>query len=369
MKKTRTQAAILALLIAGTVSFASVTKAMAVEWNWNGYFSWFFQGDTRSTTKSSFDQFGLALIPKVKISDNIDVYSQVVFEHALFYDSSVDASGTRSIDKRASGELVLNDAYLTYTVQDWLKFRAGKFAAPFGLWNTSQYADPVFPGARQPGRDSFYSRGSEPRLDGNFYGRYGMGGWVLGSWKIISYDLYVTNGRTRLAQQSDDNDDKGVGGRLKVNIPAPGLDKLAVMYSGYQDDSSTATAGSGFMKNQTNALSFELGWKNLDFHFEYANGTRGATHQDAFHAMLKYTLFDRYTPYFKYEYFDPSFTAGIDRTFVTGGGVQINLIPGEIFTTTVKLQAERVSSERGEADTKYPGENYNRYYIGVGAGF
>lgn len=341
----------------------------AAEWNWNGYFSWFFSGDSRSDSKSAFDQFGLALIPKVALNDQIDIYSQIVFEHALFYSIGVDDSGGRSVDRRSSGELTLNDARLTYRVRDWLNLRAGKFAVPFGLWNTSQYADPVYPSARQPGRESFYSRGSDPWNDNVFFQRYAMGAWVLGRWNAVSYDLYVSNGRTRAAQHSDDNEDKGIGGRLKIDVPAPFLDRMSVMYSGYQDDTSTAAAGTGFMKNQTQAVSFELGLKDFDFHLEYANGTRGPAHMDAFHMMLKYVRFKRAAPFVRYEFFDPDLNKGADRVFVAGGGIQFNLIPGEVFTGTVKLQADRVASEHGNLDAGYASNNYNRFFVGIGAGF
>jgi hypothetical protein len=191
----------------------------------------------------------------------------------------------------------------------------------------------------------------------------------LGKWELFSYDLYVINGRTRLAQHQDDNDDKGVGARLKIEIPVPGIERLGVIYSAYQDDSSTAAVGSGFMRNQTHAVSLEFGFKDLDFHFEYANGTRGGSHMDAFHAMMRYTLLNRVIPFLRYEFLEPNLNAGRDRSFVTGGGVQIHLLPGELFTASVKFQFDRVSSEHGSSDKDYAENNYNRFFAGVGAGF
>jgi hypothetical protein len=118
-------------------------EANAVEWNLNGYFSWFYSADSRSSSKPSFDQFGLAFIPKVILNDKVDIYAQIVFEHALFHDISADGDGNRSLDRRSSGEFTVNDSYLTYRLRDWFRLRAGKFAVPFGIWNTSQYADPT----------------------------------------------------------------------------------------------------------------------------------------------------------------------------------------------------------------------------------
>lgn len=344
--------------------FSAPIPGRAVDWLWNGYFVSNFTGDTRAASRDAFDNFALSLIPQAIITDNTSIYTQIVFEHGPFHDIKIDGSGNRSLDRRSVGELAVNDAYLKYAWREWLAFRLGKFATPYGLYNTLIYADPAYVTARSPGRDTFYSRGDEPRLDANFVQRYSVGAWAAGSWKALSYDFYVTNGRTQLAQHVDDNGNKAVGGRLGTSIPQPLFEKLKVTYSAYHDTTSTATIASAFQSNTTHAGALELGFKSLELIAEYANGARGGTRMEAYYGLVSYTVAKRFTPFVRYEALEPNRAAGSDRTFVTGGGVRVVFMPDQIFTTNMKLQLDRVTS-----DNTAPSSNYNRYFVTVGAGF
>jgi len=357
MKKLRSLSLLPLLLTASS-------HLSAGELRWNGYFNWSFSDDSRPSSNSSFDAFALSLIPQIEISDRASLYSQIVFEHGTFFELEIDNTGDRSFDDRSSGEFTLDDAYLKIDLADTMDVRFGKFTTPFGLWNTAQYADSTYLSARLPGRDSFYSRGAEPRLDTHFSPRRTMGVWARGRWKNFDGDLYVCNGRTKLAQHVDDNNNKGIGARVTTKLKAPGFEKLNILYSGYSDTTSTDTVSTEFQKNRTHAVSVDAQLGSWILVGEYANATRGPAHLEAAYAMVGYSFKDRWIPFVRQEMFEPNRSAGLDRTFVTGGGVRVNVNPEEFYGVNFKFQLDRVASERTAKD-----QSYNRLFLTVGTGF
>lgn len=326
--------------------------------SWHGYFSWNFEEETRRGANPSFDAFALALIPKFTLSDKIDIYSQIIFEHAPFYEISVSGTGGRTLDTRSSGELTLNDTYLTYNFDERLKFRAGKFATPFGLWNTLMYASPTYVTIKQPGRDTFYSRGSSTATDGNIYARYGMGAWFLGNYDIFSYDLYVINGRTLLSQHKDDTRDKGVGVRLGAELN-PMSSKLKLFYSYYQDK-FRAQAAEKFAKQFTHALSSEFSLGKFKLFSEFADSKRDGIPVNEFYALAQYNLSERLIPFAQYQYDEPNREASRNIVRYYSGGLAFQILP---WRTILKIQADRVNNQNPLS------QDYNRYLLGISAAF
>lgn len=331
---------------------------------WNGYFNWTFSDDSRPSSNSSFDAFALSMITQADINDRASLYSQLVYEHAMFLEVAVDNAGGRSLDKRSTGEFTVNDVYLKYDVADALDIRFGKFATPFGLWNTAQYADSTFLTARLPGRDTFYSRGAEPRLDCHLFSRYAVGVWARGRWKNLEGDLYVSNGRTQLSQHVDDNNNKGVGARITAGLKVPGFEKLNLVYSGYRDTTSTDTVSTDVQDNRTHAFSLDLQRGPWIFIGEFAKGLRPPLRLDAGYVLIGYSHRDRVVPFVRHEMLEPNRDAGGDRTRVTGGGVRFNLNPDDFYGVNFKLQLDRVASENTAKD-----KSHNRLFLTVGAGF
>lgn len=327
---------------------------------WKGYFTWNYEDETKGSANPSFDAFALALIPTVTLNEKVDIYSQIIYEHAPFYDISVASTGTasRTLDGRSSGETTINDMYLTYKAQDWLKLRAGKFAAPFGIWNTLQYAGPTYPTIKQPGRDTFYSRGSSTDTDANFFARYAMGAWLLGSYESLSYDLYVTNGRTKLAQHKDDNRDKGLGLRL-ANEFSLGSAKLKALYSYYQDKLRSDVT-QAFFNQQTNAFGLEFSAGDLKLTGEYALSKRQGLFKDAAYLLAQYSIGEKFIPYAQYQWDEPNRKNGEDGTHYFSLGLAYQLIP---WRTVLKFQIDNVQPEK-DSD-----EENSRYLIGLAAAF
>jgi hypothetical protein len=345
---------------------AAAVKEEPSKLSWHGYFSWNYQDDTNPGADPAFDAFALALIPKFTLSDKIEIYSQLVFEHAPFH----DVTSSRTLDARSSGEIVLNDVYLTYTVNEWMKFRAGKFATPFGLWNTLQYAAPTYVTIKQPGRDSFYSRGSTTDTDANLYGRYAQGAWLLGEYDKFFYDFYVANGKTSLRAHLDDNKDKSFGGRLGVNLNI-GESNLKLMYSRYQDrfytqtdsrtsTSSAITTGAFYVNQYTNALSAEFNYEDLGIVSEIADSKKRGVSMNAFYILAKYNLGEKWVPFVQYQFYEPNRDALKDKTNYYTIGTAYQILP---WQTMLKLQADYVKPEGSVA------ADYYRLMLGLAAAF
>lgn len=329
---------------------------------WHGYIATNYQDETKVGAEPYFDAFVLALIPKFTISEKANVYAQLVYEHMPFYDISVSSAGVRSLDTRSSGEFVVNDAYLQYTINDYLYTNIGKFATPFGLWNTLQYACPTYVTIKQPGRETIYSRGSDTESDANLYGRYSMGAWLAGKYDIFLYDLYIANGRTTLNLHKDDDNNKALGGRLGVETTV-GESNLKVLYSYYGDSLRDSTT-TPFYNQYTNALSGEVTFNELKIISEFADSRRDGKQIDAFYVLAQYNLTDKITPFAQFQYYDPNGDSDThkDQTRYTSWGLAYQLIPARVI---LKAQIDRVEPQKKASST----EDYNVYSLGVAAAF
>lgn len=332
--------------------------------SWHGYFSWNYENDTKASPNpnSAFDAAALALIPRFILSDEIDIYSQIVFEHAPFH----DVSGSRRFDERSSGEIVLHDIYLTYALSDYMKIRMGKFATPFGFWNALQYAAPAYVTIKQPGRDSFYNRGKTPDTDSNLYGRYSQGAWLLGEKGRFSYDLYASNGKTSSRPHLDDSEHKAFGGRLGFGIPVGSIN-VKIIYSRYEDsfkiqsvNSTTfeVSTSANFVNQNTNAVSVECTGENIGITSEIAYSKRDTVRINAFYAMAKYNLGEKWIPFLQYQQYEPDKDIADDKTDCYSYGCAYQVLS---LQTLLKLEADYLKTEKQEG--------YYRYILGLAAAF
>jgi len=352
---------------------------------WSGYFSAHYENEIfedKQRANGSFDAFALALIPRVDITPKLDLYSQIVFEHGGYFEFGTSCASTvtppsglspadggpcsRSTDQRSSGELTLSDVYITYTFNDMLKIRAGKFATPFGLWNTLMYAAPTHVTVRQPGRESLYSRSGNPTVNSNLFGRYSQGVWLLGEFAPISYDLYLANGRTRDQDHKDDNESKAVGGRLGGTMNL-GPSKLKLLYSRYQDRlrDTYDSAANPFVDQSTNAVSVELSLGEFGLTSEYAMSKRGDVKKNGYYAVLQYTLLEKWTPFIQYESFEPNKDKDGDKLSTASVGTVFHIVP---WRTMVKLQADQVNREDSPAPAAER-EDSRKYWLAFATAF
>ncbi len=177
---------------------------------------------------SVFDAEAFELVFSGQPHERLGFFAEIEFERAAAVGSS------------RGGEVLLEQAYATYSFSPAANFRAGVLLMPFGNFNVDHYA---------PNRDVI----SKPLVayvvapsdwTDNGFGLHGSG--IAGDAWSFEYETYLVAGLdadvtalgTRAARQSfgvDNNDDKSVVARLALNR-AGALELGLSGYSGKYDD-------------------------------------------------------------------------------------------------------------------------------------
>lgn len=341
--------------------------AHSAEWRWNGYFGTNYEDDTRQNQSGAFDAFVLSLISNIKIDEKLRVVGQVDWEHAPYFEVADD----KTLVKRSSGELTLSNAYGEYTVADYLKIKAGKFFTPVGIYNLLFYALPTYPYLKIP-RASVYLKGSTSQTDATFFQRYAQGVWLSGDVHaaLLSYDVYVSNGKNSTSDHKDDNTTKGVGGKLQLNA-AVGDIAIKPLVSYYRDKYFETNTGAttGREKEQGTIMpGIDITAGDLVVRGEYAvsgiknDSATGTKKLSAYYAEAYYTILEKYTPYARYEVSDPNKNVADDKETETTIGVSYHIIP---WVAQVKAQVRFHDFEKKTAAN----QAYNIYGIGLALGF
>ena len=104
-----------------------------------------FEWQTDSSKRDAVDLERLNLYLKFKISEKIEVKSEMEFEHGgtgttMEFDR-FEEFGEFETEIEAGGEVLLEQLYIQFAIKPWLKIRAGKMEMDFG--NTSKFHVPT----------------------------------------------------------------------------------------------------------------------------------------------------------------------------------------------------------------------------------
>lgn len=305
------------LFAAIAMAAASTSMAQESKLSITGYFDLEAEVGNGGATHEylTFDQHHFNMIMQFKIGRRLNVLGEMEWEHGIEL--------TRS---SGSGKIYIARSWLEYTAADALRLRLGKFLPPFGIFNELHDATPTFIATELP--QSFYGKhalpgGSADRL----FAKFGNGLWALGTlyrgaWDL-QYDAYVSNGRGAKPYESDDNANKGAGGRLVLTPPMRGL---AVGGSYYRERNGAAAN----TRMSASALQLSLshrGWHLISeaalFDLEKVRGSGTASNPfvpdgsyrnaAAFYVEGGYRIRDVLMPFVRYDRFDPDRDAGSDR--------------------------------------------------------
>lgn len=345
-----------------------LSPLQSVEWMWNGYAGVNYEDSSEAGKHGSFDAYVLSLSPKVLIDEKTSVIGQIDWEHAPFIDVSTNSDGTKSLDKRASGEITLSNAYIQYALSDLLKINAGKFFVPIGFYNQILYAIPTYPTLKIPA-ESVYKRKGNGQEDAVFFQRYGMGLWLSGNYSIVKtklgYDLYLANGRS-FKYHEDDNDNKSVGGRVKMAWKTFATD-IRPIVSFYTDKYNAGTPLLPVTRSQRSIVpGLEMEAGNLLVKSEIAasriKNEDGSKYKDfsAYYIETYYTFLEKFTPYLRFEAIEPDKDVKNDREKETTVGLAYHLIP---WVSQIKFQ---VRLHDFEDSTK---QSFKIYGVGIAVGF
>lgn len=191
-----------------------------------GFFDTEFEASNRNPNDftATFDQHHFNVVTIYRMNEKWRVFGEIEWEHGVALE-----------DGGGSGLVALERAWVEYAHSDGFKVLVGKFLTPFGVYNQMHDATPTFLSSFLP--DAIYGKhatttGGSDRL----YAKFSTGVQVRGNlfpadWQL-EYAAYLTNGRGPDASSSDNNDNKGIGGRVVLQSPGESF-RLGASF--YQD--------------------------------------------------------------------------------------------------------------------------------------
>ncbi len=329
----------------------------------NGYSSFEYEyllsEDGNSDPNGSFDADLIDIVLNVDISSRLRFATDITWEH-----------GTAT--EEGLGNAAVEYAFPEYTIRNWLKIRAGKMFLPFGIYNEIHTAKPAFLAVKEP---LSTNKPNKFGADERFYPRWATGISVLGNFSVgtvnFEYNVQVSNGYQENTNpfEEDDNTQKAVATRLLVQ-PIPGLKMGVSTYSDRITELDATTGDDTGERTKLSSLSTHAEYSTGGFglEFEYITGKTDPSdpselQKNAFEGMLYYTIADRYTPYFRYEFLDPDKDIDDDTANMLSIGLN-TLVDKNYF---LKLQYNYVSS--GDANARFAGVNFSEFQAAVVLGF
>ncbi|NNE45355.1 MAG: hypothetical protein HKN37_01715 [Rhodothermales bacterium] len=290
-----------------------------------GYFDLEYEvgNENDAARRGSFDQHHFNVITSYVLDDHFRVLGEIEWEH-----------GTELAVGEGAGEVKLVRAWAEYRHADGLKIRVGKFLPPYGIYNLRHDATPTFLSTFLP--SSIYGNHLNPLgEEQRFYSKHATGIQVLGSvpvrdWRV-GYAAYVSNGRGETPFESDGNSNKGLGGRLTVLLPK----RVAEIGTSFYTDRNGTAADTrqtfvGFDAN-IDIAGFNISGETTLGRLETVTGTMqpSGSFQNSLGAygQLAYTLYDRVTPFARYDFFDPNTGTSDDGEYHVTTGVNFSVTP------------------------------------------
>ena len=198
------------LLIAGVLlGPATAARAETENWHFLGYFDFAMVYDhpAQGPRIWSFHQHHLNLLTTYDISPTWRVFGHTEYEH-----------GPQIEDGKGTGGIALEEAWIEYRANASFRARAGKFLAPFGLYNSVEDRTWLFPFTTLP--VSVYGEHAlVPSLPAQtLYAKHATGLEASLARELspgnFEGHFYVGNGRGKDPSGDDDNSNKGIGWRL-----------------------------------------------------------------------------------------------------------------------------------------------------------
>ncbi len=264
----------------------------------------------------TFDQHHFNAVSIYRLDDHWRVFAEVEWEH-----------GPRVEAADVAGEVALERATLEYKSADAFQVKIGKFLPPFGLYNLRHDATPTFLSTTLPG--SVYSEHTNPLGQRQrLFAKFGTGVQALGTmftrrWEL-DYFAYLINGRGPEPGEQDNNPNKGVGGRFAIRPPGNALQVGASYYADRNGDAADTRQRSFAFDVTLKYDQFLLEAEALVPRLERvdAGGVPDGTFRSgrAYYAQASRAVLERWTPFVRYEFYDPDAAAPSDgeRDLVAG---------------------------------------------------
>jgi opacity protein-like surface antigen len=352
---------LLALLGAAVAPAAAQTDETRVI-TFHGYSNFEFEYSPsdvgRGDRNGSFDAQEFDPVVVIKPIDRLRVVADLRWEHGPSTEDAV-------------GNVALEYGFAEYRLSDALALRAGKMLTPFGIYNEIHNAAPAFLSYKAPLTTNKPEKmGAERR----YFPRWGAGIQAVGNLKLgaanADYNLLVANGSNDAANpfEQDDNLTKSVTARFRIS-PLSGL-KLGASY--FQDLLNVYASGkdTGVRRHQR-AYGASLEWNpgREGVEVEWVHGsldpslTVPKVRGNAIATVLSHRLGGGFTPYFRFQYFDPNNTVSDDVVKVLSPGLNINIKQ----TLFLKLQGDRTLA--GAKNTRFKGQDFTELVASISVAF
>lgn len=216
------------------------------------------------------------------------------------------------------GKARVDWAFVDYQVANGPTLRLGQIKLPVGLYNETRDVEFIRPSSLKP----FLYHDAAQIADESYRGLGLAYDHDLGGGNL-SWDAYA--GRV-VEFESGEQRHKGlVGGRVTYQTPVDGLSAMFSVYSTRMEVAETGETG----RKKASIWSLDYTRDALDLKAEYGRKTALGETGETWYGQAAYTLRERWTPYFRYDYIttdranrdDPSFC---QRAKVVGLGYRFN---------------------------------------------
>lgn len=346
------------LALLSVLCLAAMGEAVAVELHervtLNGYSSFEYEYQVSDRSKGegdkngSFDADLFDLVLNIQATDRLRVSTDLTWEH-----------GSATEDNR--GNVGVEYAIAEYAFSDLFRVAVGKQFTHFGIYNEIHTAKPATLTVKEPqSTNKNHKFGSDVR----FYPRWGVGIAVSGdgmlAGKDFDYVLQFTNGESDVVNpyEEDDNKRKAFMGRVRGHP----TDDLRVGFSLYSDKSGKGTELFSY------GLQSEWTYGKYFLEFEFVGGfvdPNDSKRIDRYSmtGLVAYSLTERLTPYFRFEFLDPDTNVGSNAAALYIGGVNFELDKN----LHLKFEINHTTSERN--NSWFGGDDFTEFKAAVAVGF
>lgn len=343
MKRTRNKTCHSQWSVIALLFFFS--SASALPFKTYGYFDLEVEANNRDRAGKywTFDQHHLNVINIFHLDQHFRLFTEMEWEHGISHESG----------GKGSGKIYLSQSWLEFKKTNAFRIQMGKILVPFGLRGLTYDATPTYLSTFLP--SSVYgthsnSVGQKSRLFAKWLTGIQFTGILrTGEWGV-EYFGYLTNGRGSKPSESDDNPNKGIGGRLIVDLP---IGDIMTGVSCYSDIDGTSH------NTRQTSLGVDAEFSIYGFKFDvegvYVKGQKiNETTKKPIDAYLKgfgwylqasRTFRDRWTPFLRYDRYEPDFISRSchDETMVAG--INFSATPGVYFKAEIhEIHEGRLSS-------------------------
>ncbi|MEE8059626.1 MAG: hypothetical protein V3T17_17620 [Pseudomonadales bacterium] len=337
-----------------------VNAASFEQININGYLSFEYEktisGDDVEDTNGSFDIDLLDLVFNIQATSRLRIATDLTWEH-----------GSATEDDR--GNVAVEYAFAEYTLENWLRFRAGKMFTHFGIYNEIHTAKPATLTVKEPLSTNKNNKfGSDLRFYPRWLTGIALQGDVESTALPFDYDIQISNGESiddsHNPFEEDDNTHKAVNGRIRL-LPN---DAMRIGFSFYIDSMEDPvndarvdilSYGAQFEWEMANRMGTEI---------EYVMGEEDFTtnkkiDRSAYTVMFYHRTTQKIIPYIRYEYLDPDDDTSDDEAVRIIFGVNL-FVDDNMY---VKVELNDNSTKSNNAD--FSGADWAELKASLSIGF